>query len=290
MTVVFAFTVILSLASEYESYRRLLAGFEAGGLASFVSALLLLYQPPFLDILPTYIILLSITPVFLFLAFRFGWIYAFLFSFTLWILSQVGLREQIQPLFPSILFVDLGAFDDLAWQLIWCFGLYLGIEGFSKMRFATGIIVPLYLVGALFFYIWKAPYIPFSLELGDYWWMVDKWKLGPLRLINLFLLIFLLVHTRNVIKKLVRYVGFLGYLGRHSLLVLSIHVCFTLLIVGFVEQFDIDESYVSIFLLSQISVLALVVFAIEAKKRLTPRSYKQARPYRHPLVDQRQRN
>ncbi len=128
---IFLFILIVSFSflDQYGSYEKytLIFNFD---FISIVSILLMLYQPPFLDILPTYIFLLIITPIYLLIAKKFGWKFMLGFSVFIWLLSQFGIRDFLGKLLSDFFIVDFGHFDDFAWQLIWSAGLYISTQGF----------------------------------------------------------------------------------------------------------------------------------------------------------------
>src|SRR5690348_582587 len=62
---------------------------------SALGSLLLLYQPPLLDILPMYIVFVAITPAVLELAKSRGWSVPLALSFALWVCAQLGARQFV---------------------------------------------------------------------------------------------------------------------------------------------------------------------------------------------------
>lgn len=67
--------------------------FAAGHARAIRDALLLVYRPPLLDIVPLYIIFLLLSPIVILAARRIGWKYMLSAAFALWALAQFGLRE-----------------------------------------------------------------------------------------------------------------------------------------------------------------------------------------------------
>ena len=145
---------------------------------------LLLHQPPLFDILPLYIILLSVTPLLLALARRRGWGIVLAVSACGWIAAQLKLDTRFISNPSGLLPLRWGSFDLLAWQLVWVSGLALGESTsrrpvFSgKWRFGLAAIsVPIVVAGFL------ARHGFLSLNPVCFLW-IDKWTLGPLRLLN----------------------------------------------------------------------------------------------------------
>ena len=146
---------------------------------------LLLQQPPLFDILPLYVILLGTTPWLLRLAKHQGWKKIMFVSGLGWLAAQghflpTSFHSALAP-------VHLGSFNLLAWQFLWICGLALGESSLRGSpitgtgRVPIGIIASIIvLVGLLSRHgFWPAEWFNPSLYL----WM-DKWTLGPLRLLN----------------------------------------------------------------------------------------------------------
>src|SRR6201982_86278 len=66
--------------------------FDAGARRAVVDAVLLIYRPPLLDILPMYILFLALTPVALSASRRLGWKLILAGGFTLLLLAQIRSR------------------------------------------------------------------------------------------------------------------------------------------------------------------------------------------------------
>jgi hypothetical protein len=125
----------------------------------------------------------------------------------------------------------IGAFDILAWQLLWVLGLWIGAT-YAQTQCAPafpGWIVALAAVYALVAFVWRhaVGQVPF----GDDWvlnliW--DKWVLGPLRVLNVFALIVLVVRFRDAFARLPR-LRVLETLGKASLPVFCAHLVVALL-------------------------------------------------------------
>jgi len=130
-----AFTVIAAVAihTGRPSLKGLLDFYLAHPHHAVGGALLLVYCPPLLDILPMYIIFLLATPVVLYLASRWSWKMVLISSGLIWVLAQFGLRAAIHShMLPSAGFQiplnEMGAFDLLAWQFLWAVGLWIGAD------------------------------------------------------------------------------------------------------------------------------------------------------------------
>src|SRR5256714_12315088 len=132
--------------------------FAAGPKQSIIEALLLIYRPPLLDILPMYILFLLFTPVVLILARRIGWTPLLAGGGTLWFLAHLGLRQAGYDFVNCVLGVriplnEMGSFDVWAWQFLWLVGLWLGVPwaggGFALGGWARRGVVPARIIAAL---------------------------------------------------------------------------------------------------------------------------------------------
>jgi hypothetical protein len=89
---------------------------------ALVHALLLKFQPQFMDILPLYIVLLAVLPLTL-TSFRFSAVTVLIASFALWLWVQLDSRLAL-PTYPGPDSVWL--FNPLAWQALFFFAAWLG--------------------------------------------------------------------------------------------------------------------------------------------------------------------
>lgn len=217
--------------------------FDAPG-AALVSSLLLLYQPPLFDILPMYIVFMAMTPAVVFVARFLGWNAVVMGSGLVWIsgfLGGIG-DTPAASLFGRLgLVVEPGAFRVWAWQFIWITGLALG----QKQRMARCLFSPrlvaMAFCTAIFFYCWRNPRIPLNPDLGERIWLLDKWQLGPLRLLNFFALVILLPRLAPYITQIQRLLKPLSDLGRSALPVFSLHICLAVPAIGIIETYQLDD-------------------------------------------------
>jgi len=208
--------------------------------ASLALAPLLLHQPPLFDILPLYVIFLGVTPFVLASARRKGWGIVLLISGLGWLAAQFGLNAQLIAAPSGLLPLCLAPFNLLAWQFLWCGGLALGQtvirEGKTfppqsstketarpqspsvpRRRVLGAVAGAVVLAGLLSRHeLWPRAW--FSPDL--YLWM-DKWTLGPLRLLNFAAWVGLLLCWRPSLPSLL---SPLALLGRNALPVFAFHV------------------------------------------------------------------
>jgi len=183
---------------------------------------LLLHQPPLFDILPLYIILLSGTPLLLALARQRGWGIVLAASALIWLTAQFNWNAHFNNNPSELLPLRWGSFNLVAWQLVWVGGLALGESAFRRPVLSNqwrvgvaAISAPIVLVGLLA----RHAFIPFN---PDWFLWMDKWTLGPLRLLNFAAWVGLLLAWNPRVPA--RPLAPLALLGRHSLAVFSFHL------------------------------------------------------------------
>ncbi len=239
----FLFTVIafIGLSLKQAAVTNLMSFYLHAPVTAVASSLLLIYQPPLLDILPLYIVFMLMSPWLLSLARQHGWSTVMVGSVAVWLLTQFGLSEWIygaaSALFSlSVPYQESGAFSLWAWQLIWVLGLWMGSSRhepvsapFEFPRWAVRTAFAIFIVG----FCWRhvAGQVPFAdddpLNL-----LFDKWQLGPLRLINLFALLILVLRFGPALAQRLPRQRWLETLGSASLTVFCTHLALVLLMLG----------------------------------------------------------
>src|SRR3984893_13292282 len=123
----FAFLVAVPIASRGNRpglHNLLDFYFFVGPKPAVSEALLLIYRPPLLDILPMYIIFLVFTSAALPLARRIGWKPLLWTAFAFYFVAQFGFRSAehnfMMRFIPTrIPLNEMGSFDLWAWQFLW---------------------------------------------------------------------------------------------------------------------------------------------------------------------------
>jgi hypothetical protein len=279
-----AFTIIAAIAvhTQEPALQGLLDFYLAHRALAAVSAALLLYCPPLLDILPMYIVFLLLTPMLLAAGRRWGWKFVLLPSALLWFAAQFGLRGFVYEFmvrhagFPIPL-QNLGAFNLAAWQFLWVFGLWVGAGGSAylmkwfRSRWAIGFSA---LAAATFFvlrYQLISYFVTHPIDQGWTWVLFDKWQLGVLRLLNFAVLAVLFVALRPYIAKPLARTP-LVLLGKHSLEVFCVHVLFCF------AALSLIGSGTEAPVLYQIAILLIAVSGMYAVAYLLSWRKKQASP------------
>jgi hypothetical protein len=237
-----AFTVLAAVAVRFDPppLRNLLDLYLARPGLALPASGLLLYTPPLFDILPIYIIFMMVTPVILWAASKKGWGAPITVSAGVWLLAQFGLRKWLYTAANSwgfpIPMNEGGAFDLFAWQLLWVAGLALGTKtsnGPPYTRISRNwLLLSALLAAALFVCRHPAGAVVFQ---GAAELLVDKWKLGIVRLLDFAALGALLVRFGAPLGRL-KCAAPLALLGRRSLEVFSAHVLICAGVLGFSRE------------------------------------------------------
>ena len=228
-TVAAAYAVTTHRAAIY----NLLNFYIAHPFVAIIGSVLLLYCPPLLDILPMYVIFLFFTPVILSSAVRQGWGRILATSGVFWLFAQFGLRDLVHNIIVHVTHLPIplqetGAFNLFAWQAIWIVGLWLGAKsamGDMPLRRIPGYVIAVCALVCLFFigirHEWLGPHLT-QQALGM---KLDKWQIGPLRVINLVTFTIVFYWLRKYVLRAVSVEPFLT-LGKASLHVFCAHVFF----------------------------------------------------------------
>ncbi len=244
-----AFTVAAAYAvhTHKAALYHLLNFYIAHPATAIAGSLLLLYCPPLLDILPMFVLFLLLTPLWLSLALRCGWRKVLAASGLVWLLAQFGLRRWTHHALVLVTHLriplqETGAFNLFAWQALWVLGLWLGARSAapaSPVRRVPGWVAALAWLVCLFFVGVRWGW------LGSHWsrdalsTSLDKWHLGPLRMLNLAAFALALYWLRNYLLQGVLIEPFLT-LGKASLQVFCTHLVFVFLGLAFLTR-DVNE-------------------------------------------------
>lgn len=231
----FAFTVVAGFAvhTHKGAILNLLDFYLAHPLVAIVGSVMLIYCPPLLDILPMYVTFLFFTPLVLSAAVRYGWRRILACSGILWMLAQFGLRDLVHNWVVHMTHLriplqETGAFNLFAWQAVWAVGLWIGartaIEA-EPLRRVPGWLAAMSVATCVFFigvrFGWLGPRLT-AQALGI---ALDKWQIGPLRVVNLIAFAIFFYWLRKYALRIVRIEPFLT-LGRASLRVFCAHIFF----------------------------------------------------------------
>ncbi|MBI2587070.1 MAG: OpgC domain-containing protein [Rhodospirillales bacterium] len=224
---------------------------------AIVMALTLRFQPAFMDILPLYIVLLMMLPLFLIGVRGLKWL-VLAASFALWLAVQVDKGIAI-PTYPDP--ETKWFFNPFAWQLLFLIGAALG---YSRVRGTDGALASKWLfaaaaviaIGGFLIRInWTLHlfYDPIPSLFAKYFWLsLSKTNMSPFRLVNL-LAVVLVVAT--LVPRQARFLAHraswpLIVCGRHSL-----HIFCLGILLAAIGHWIINEFYGE-FLLQTVVVVA----------------------------------
>jgi hypothetical protein len=231
----FAFTVAAAFAAATHkpALYNLLNFYMAHPVVAIIGSVLLIYCPPLLDILPMYVLFLLFTPTLLTVSVRYGWRRILAASFVIWVGAQIGLREFLHSVVVHVTHLPIplqetGAFNLFAWQGVWVAGLWLGaksVQSASPLARVPGWAIGVAGVLCLFFIGVRHGWLGAHLTQETFGLSVDKWQIGPVRLINLVAFVIVCYWMRRYLIRLVSIEPFLT-LGKASLQVFCAHVFF----------------------------------------------------------------
>jgi hypothetical protein len=212
---------------------NLLNFYLAHPVTAIIGSLLLIYCPPLLDILPMYVTFMLISPSILSIASRRGWNRLLFASGSVWLLAQFGLRTWVHTLVVHVtgLHIPLqetGAFNLFAWQAVWILGMWIGassVQGDLPFRRLPSFVYPISAAICLFFLGVRHSWFGSKLTPDVFGVQVDKWQLGPMRMLNLFAFACVIYWLRKAVVRFVQVEPFLT-LGKASLEVFCAHVVF----------------------------------------------------------------
>jgi hypothetical protein len=276
----FLFTIIALLGSwrQQPAVNDLLAFYWENPLRAFASGLLLVYNPPLLDILPMYILFMALSPLLLVHGVRHGWAPILIASIALWVVAQFGVGNAVYasllahakvPLPP---YEQTGSFSLVAWQFLWLLGLWMGATKVATApdeSVATPRRFPRWMVAvaaavALTGFVWRhaVGQVPFGNDDPSLNLLFDKWRLGPLRIINLFALMILVLHFAPWLRRRLPPLEALQMMGRASLQVFVAHLVIALLLLAWLGEANEERSWLLDALVLGASLLMLYLVAV----------------------------
>lgn len=277
----FAFTIVAAYAvhTHKAALVNLLDFYLARPKAAIVGSLLLIYCPPLLDILPMYVAFLFLTPMVLSAAVRFGWRFILAVSGLLWVLAQFGLRDLVHNWVVHLTHLriplqETGAFNLFAWQAIWTVGIWIGARTATKPEPFPQ--VPRWLATAsaavcLFFVCIRYGWLGSHLSTQALAIPLDKWQIGPLRVVNLIALSIFFFWLRKYVLRVVALEPF-PTLGKASLRVFCTHLFFVVvglaLLYGDFNADGLDQLHgLPAILLLAVTFTALVLVALDEVRK-----------------------
>lgn len=288
LTLLFTVAAAFAVHTHKAALNHLLNFYLAHPVVAIVGSVLLLYCPPLLDILPMYVTFLFFSPMVLSVAARYGWRKILVTSALIWLLAQFGLRDVVHNWIVHLTQLQIplqetGAFNLFAWQAVWVAGLWIGARsamGVTPLSKIPGWAVAVSGCAGLFFigirHGWLGPYLT-QPALGI---QLDKWQLGPLRVVNLVAFTVVVYWMRPLLVRLISIEPFLT-LGKASLRVFCAHIFFVFVGLALLYQ-DVGEDgdgeieqlhgFTAIALLVVTFTALIVVATNEVRKRRAERA------------------
>jgi hypothetical protein len=265
LTIAFAFVIGSLFLAEFPGVGNLLGQYLKNPGAAVFGSAILLFRPPLMDILPMYIWFSFLTPLAFLAAQRWGWKTVISASLVVWLISQMRVGDWLVTVSQGIPCIEPGPFDMLAWQLLWVIGLFFG------QRFqggATVIPIPSSLQQVLMalvigFLGWRWGSIYLGVDLSNQMWWLDKWHLGPLRLMNFFATGWLISKFLKRLESWETALQPLSLIGRHILPVFCCQICCSILLLGTVEPLQAKEPIASVLVICQLVSAFLLAWLFE---------------------------
>ncbi|AVS89128.1 acyltransferase [Paracidovorax avenae] len=243
-TLLFLFTVItfIGIRVDEPAIKGLITFYLAKPIEALVGGLLLVYEPPLLDILPIYVLFMLASPWVMSAGLRRGWAPVLAVSTALWFLAQFGLSKWFYDAIDTVIsnpipFHETGTFSMWGWQFLWVLGLWMGASRndpeaphFVFPRWAIGAAAAIAVAG----FCWRHAIgqVPFGDGLPEWNLLFDKWQLGPLRVLNLFALLVLAIRFGPPLAARMPRPRWLETLGAASLPVFCAHLVVVLLAIS----------------------------------------------------------
>lgn len=298
LALLFTIAAAVAVDTHRTAILNLLTFYIAHPARALIGSVALVYCPPLFDILPMYIIFLFLTPLLLSIARRIGWGWILGASAALWLGAQFGVREAVDHWISHVTGLNVplaghGAFNLFAWQSVWVLGLWFGASsavGEIPLHKLPRWTVALSVAVCGFFLCvrhgWLGPHWnqqSFGMEL-------DKWQLGPLRVLNIAAYIVLFWWLRKYIAKALTHEPMVVF-GQASIEVFCGHLFFVFLGLGLVTGDLLHASGPAAVTLDIITFPALFAMAYwivkrrkrrkgvpEPRREIRPKPIAEARP------------
>ncbi len=236
---------------------------------AIMMALTLQFQPDFMDILPLYIVLLTLLPFFLMGLRKFQWVVLTL-SFSLWLAVQFNSNIAL-PTYPDP--ETKWFFNPFAWQFLFLFGAALGrykaVGGDAKLSnkwlFWSACVVSL--TGFMVQFFWTLElYDPNASIFAEYAVLaLNKTQLSPPRLLNVLATILVVSTLLTPDAKILRYRASwpLMVCGRHSLYIFCCGILLSAIGHWIIAELYGEFWLQTLVLISGISIMIMVAAFID---------------------------
>jgi hypothetical protein len=268
-TLIFAFMVCGIFLSEVPGIQNLLDQYFKNPLAAIPASLALVFQPPLMDILPMYVLFSLLTPCAFWAAKRWGWKSVFYVSVGLWAFSQFRFRDMLIVALKDVSFVDFGPFDLFSWQLLWIGGLIFGksLQAREPVIRLSRRSELLLLILAIGFLCLRWYTIVAQIDPGKQLWVLDKWHLGPLRVMNFFAVAWFVSKILPMLQRWKTALRPLQLVGQNMLPIFSCEICLSLLLAGTIDPHKSSKPWATALVLTQVLSIFLLAWYLDKRTR-----------------------
>jgi hypothetical protein len=273
LTLAFAFLVGSFLLSYLPGLRTLFEQYLRNPPAAIGASMLLAFQPPLLDVLPMYILFSFLTPLVFWSVAKWGWKTVIFGSLFIWLIAQFRVRDLLVTATKDLSYINPGPFDVLAWQFLWVSGLFCG-QRLCEKQAALPLpkpLPPILILLALAFFAWRLLTVSTVPLPTNQAWLLDKWHLGPLRLLNFLATGWVLSKALGHLKRWETVLQPFSLIGRNMLPVFSSQIGLSMLLIGIISSSESVEPFSSVLVIGQlITAFLLALFFEWAKQKKRP--------------------
>lgn len=258
------------LSTVYRDYLNYLYPANENALVALAYGAILVHQPPFMHILPLYLVMSLLSPLMLMALHRGRDALVLGLSITIWIIGQ-----SFDPLKWLTTITGIGAsagqFNLFGWQLLWVAGLYAGFLHRVRNQtvfFRRSIYFYVAVAIAIGFFLFRHEIFPAPAGLEFY---VENSDLRLLRVINTISQIVIFCYLIKYVP-VTRGLPWLRFLGKYSLQVFTYHVVIVCLLAPISWRIGprfglVAEFIYTVVVLASMSLPALFYRAYEARQR-----------------------
>jgi len=182
-------------------------------------------------------------------------------------------RDLLVTATKDLSYINPGPFDVLAWQFLWVSGLFCG-QRLCEKQAALPLpkpLPPILILLALAFFAWRLLTVSTVPLPTNQAWLLDKWHLGPLRLLNFLATGLVLSKALGHLKRWETVLQPFSLIGRNMLPVFSSQIGLSMLLIGIISSSESVEPFSSVLVIGQlITAFLLALFFEWAKQKKRP--------------------
>ena len=194
-------------------------------------------------------------------------------SLSIWLISQLRVRDLTRHGYEGYLYINPGPFDVLAWELLWVGGLFCG-QRLCEKKCALPLPKPLSVISILLSIAFFACHLITVSAIAvpaNHAWLLDKWHLGPLRLLNFLVTGLAFSKVLGHLKCWETVLHPFSLIGRNMLPVFCSQIGLSMLLIGIIPSPTSAEPFSSILVICQLLTAFLLARFFEwvtQKKKL----------------------